>query len=87
VNETSSRRLVLLCLGVVATGRAVSAPAKLSPAAVQYVAVGTVAGKACIDCSQFIAGAAARALGRCKIVEGEIDPRGHCIAFSPKAGP
>jgi hypothetical protein len=83
--QRPSRRLVLLWLGVIAMAHPRAAPAKLAPAAVKYVAVSTVAGKACIECSQFIAGASARELGSCKIVGGEIDPRGHCIAFSPKA--
>jgi hypothetical protein len=84
VQERMPRRLALLWLGVIAAGRPRAAPAKLAPAAVKYVAVSAVAGKECIECSQFIAGASARELGSCKIVDGAIDPRGHCIAFSPK---
>jgi hypothetical protein len=78
------RRRVLLWLGVAATAHARAAPAKLAPAAVKYVAVSAVAGKECIGCNQFIAGATARGLSSCRIVDGEIDPRGHCIAFSRK---
>jgi hypothetical protein len=85
--QRTPRRLALLWLGVVAMGHPRAAPAKLAPAAVKYVAVSAVAGKACIECSQFTAGATARELGSCTIVEGEIDPRGHCIAFSPKPKP
>jgi hypothetical protein len=82
--QRAPRRLVLLWLGVIATTQPRAAPAKLAPTAVKYVTVSAVAGKECIECSQFIAGATARALGSCKIVDGAIDPRGHCIAFSPK---
>ncbi len=78
------RRLALLWLGVVATSHASAAPAKLAPAVVKYVAIGMVADKTCVACNQFVAGVSATALGSCKIVDGEIDPRGHCIAFSPK---
>jgi hypothetical protein len=85
--EQTPRRLVLLWLGVIAMGHPRAAPAKLAPAAVKYIAVSAVAGKACIECSQFVVGATARALGSCKIVEGDIDPRGHCIAFSAKPKP
>jgi hypothetical protein len=78
------RRLALLWLGIIAMGQPRAAPAKLAPTAVKYVAVSAVAGKECIACSQFIAGASAREPGSCKIIDGAIDPRGHCIAFSPK---
>jgi hypothetical protein len=84
VQPRTRRRLALLWLGIIATARPRAAPAKLAPAAAKYVAVSAVAGKECIECSQFIAGATARELGSCKIVDGAIDPRGHCIAFSPK---
>ena len=57
---------------------------KLAKAAVQYTDVGDVPDMDCDDCSQFIPGASAKALGRCKIVAGDINPHGHCIAFSPK---
>jgi hypothetical protein len=48
------------------------------------VDAGKVEGKDCDDCSQFVPGKTARDLGTCKIVEGEINPHGHCIAFTPK---
>ena len=57
---------------------------KLAKAAVQYTEVGDVPDMDCDDCSLFIPGANAKALGRCKIVAGDINPRGHCIAFSPE---
>ena len=58
--------------------------AKLAKAAVQYTDVGKVPDMDCDDCSQFIPGASAKAQGLCKIVAGDINPHGHCIAFSPK---
>jgi hypothetical protein len=82
--QRTPRRLALLWLGIIGTARPRAAPIKLAPTAVKYVAVSAVAGKQCIACSQFIAGASARELGSCKIIDGAIDPRGHCIAFSPK---
>jgi hypothetical protein len=59
--------------------------AKLAKAAVSYVDVGTVSGKDCDDCTQFVPGADAKAMGTCRIVDGPISPHGHCIAFTPKA--
>ena len=70
-------------VSVAATG-AWAADNKLAKSAVQYVDAGKDEGKDCDDCSQFIAGKTANDLGTCKIVEGKINPHGHCIAFSPK---
>ena len=70
-------------VSVAATG-AWAADNKLAKSAVQYVDAGKDEGKDCDDCSQFIAGKTAKDLGTCKIVEGTINPHGHCIAFSPK---
>ena len=68
----------------VGAGSAVAAPQKLSKTAVQYVDDGKVEGKDCDDCSQFVPGKTVKGPATCKIVEGEINPHGHCIAFSPK---
>jgi hypothetical protein len=65
--------------------RGASAAEKLAKSAVQYQDVGNSPGKDCDDCTQFIAGKTAKAKGTCKIVEGDIDPHGHCIAFTPIA--
>jgi hypothetical protein len=67
-----------------AQGHAFAAPAKLGKAAVQYVDAGEEESKDCDDCIQFVPGRTASALGTCKIVEGAINPHGHCIAFTPK---
>jgi hypothetical protein len=60
-----------------------AAPAKLAKATVQYTDAGQVPGKTCDDCGQFIAGKTSTDRGTCKIVEGDVDPHGHCIAFTP----
>ena len=61
-----------------------AAAAKLTKEAVKYTDAGTDEGKDCDDCSQFVLGKTAKSLGTCKLVEGPINPHGHCIAFSPK---
>ena len=64
--------------------RTSAAETKLAKSAVQYVDVGKEEGKDCDDCIQFIPGKSPTSPGACKIVEGEINPHGHCIAFTPK---
>ena len=59
--------------------------ARLAKAAVSYVDSGAPPGKDCDDCTQFVPGADAKAMGTCRIVDGPISPHGHCIAFTPKA--
>jgi hypothetical protein len=61
-----------------------AAQTKLAKSAVQYVDAGKEEGKDCDDCIQFIPGKTRQGMGTCKIVEGEINPHGHCIAFTPK---
>jgi hypothetical protein len=78
---TATAGLVVAC-ALPLLGRA--ATTKLAKSAVQYVDHGDVPHMDCDDCIQFLPGAAARDKGQCKIVEGEIDPHGHCVAFSPK---
>jgi hypothetical protein len=56
---------------------------KLAKAAVQYQDVGNSPGKDCDDCMHYIAGKDVAAKGTCKIVEGDIAPHGHCLAFTP----
>jgi len=64
--------------------RTSAAETKLAKSAVQYVDIGKEEGKDCDCCIQFIPGRSPRSVGTCKIVEGEINPHGHCIAFTPK---
>ena len=66
--------------------RALAADKKLAKSAVQYEDRAKKEGADCDDCIQFIPGKTATAMGTCKIVEGEINPHGHCIAFTPKPG-
>lgn len=68
----------------VAQTPSLAAEAKLAKATVKYVDAGKDEGKDCDDCIQFVPGKTAKDLGSCKIVEGAINPHGHCIAFSPK---
>ncbi|HEX7436840.1 MAG TPA: hypothetical protein VF308_09040 [Caldimonas sp.] len=70
-------------VGVAVTGAWV-AESKLAKSAVKYVDVGRDQSKDCDDCIQFMSGKTAKDRGACKIVEGEISPHGHCIAFAPK---
>lgn len=56
----------------------------LAKADVQYTDKGKDSGKDCDDCSQYIESKSGKGLGTCKIVEGAINPKGHCIAFTPK---
>ena len=42
-------------------------------------------GKQCSKCTFFIAGKSATADGTCKIVEGDISPKGYCIAYAAKS--
>jgi hypothetical protein len=69
---------------VVMTGSAFAAPNKLSKESVKYTDSGNVEGKDCDDCSQYVPGTSAKDPASCEIVEGSINPHGHCIAFSPK---
>jgi hypothetical protein len=72
-------------LAIVASNAARAADTRLAKATVQYVDDGKMPGKDCDDCIQFLPGKTAKDLGGCKIVEGAINPHGHCLAFSPKS--
>ncbi len=95
-SNTISRRAALhrtTALGVGATlFWLAAAPAraqagKLAKDAVKYVDKGDAPGKDCDDCMHFIAPANAREAATCRIVEGPINPHGHCLAFTPRAKP
>jgi hypothetical protein len=68
----------------IAPRSALAASDKVSKAAVQYTDTGNAPGKDCDDCNLFLPGKSAKDPGTCKIVEGEISPHGHCLAFTPK---
>jgi hypothetical protein len=75
---------VITIITVLSTSRSVSADGqKLAKSAVQYTDAGTARNMDCDDCVQFISGRTPQEMGSCKIVQGEINPHGHCIAFSP----
>jgi len=80
------RALAGIAIASLTVTKTSAAEAKLAKSAVQYEDVGKQKGADCDDCVQFVPGKTASALGTCKIVEGEISPHGHCIAFTPKPG-
>ena len=61
-----------------------AAEKKIAKSAVNYVDTGKDEGKDCDDCMHFMPGKTAKASGTCKIVEGAINPHGHCNAFAAK---
>jgi hypothetical protein len=73
-----------IAIASLTAARTSAAETKLAKSAVQYVDAGKEEGKDCDDCIRFIPGKSPKSLGMCKIVEGEINPHGHCIAFTPK---
>jgi hypothetical protein len=93
VKGTPRREALLGGLGAIAAvamvwiapRNAFAASDKVSKAAVQYTEAGNMADKDCDDCSQFLPGKTAKDSGTCKIVEGDISPHGHCIAFTPRS--
>jgi len=84
-----TRRQTLGCLSAAvfwigSSSKASAADGKFAKSVVQYTDRGTQQGRDCDDCVQYIPGKTPGALGGCKVVEGDIDPHGHCLAFSPK---
>lgn len=68
---------------VVASGIEARAQAKASKATMQYR--DTPNGQQeCDNCIQYIPGKTPKAMGACKVVEGEISPKGWCIAYAPQ---
>jgi hypothetical protein len=41
-------------------------------------------GQTCDQCLHWIPGKTPRDRGQCKVVEGDINPKGWCIVFAPK---
>jgi len=78
--DTSRRRILAGGIAVLAAGaaaRRAKADDKLAQSIVQYQETPN-AGAKCSDCVNFVAPNA------CKIVEGNINPNGWCVAFAPK---
>jgi hypothetical protein len=73
-----------IAVASLAATKTLAADNKVAKSAVQYEDVAKKEGADCDDCIQFIPGKTATAPGSCKIVEGAINPHGHCIAFTPK---
>ena len=91
--RTASRRTVIktgisalagVALVSFTGAKALAADVELAKSAVQYEDVAKDSGKDCDDCIHFIPGKTANAAGTCKVVEGEINPHGHCLAFAVK---
>jgi hypothetical protein len=83
-----SRRFVLKCAAAIAGLAAVPsgayAQAKASKASMKYQEKPN--GKQqCDNCLQFVPGKSASAKGTCKVVEGDISPKGWCIAYAAKS--
>ena len=82
--KTGIGALAGIALVSLAGTKTLAADVKVAKAAMQYEDVSKNAGQDCDDCTHFIPGKTAKASGSCKIVEGQINPHGHCIAFAKK---
>ena len=86
MHEEISRRGLLQAVAILAGAavlRPVRAQAKASKTAMQYQ--DHPKGDAdCSNCLQFIPGKTPTAMGTCKVVEGEISPKGWCLAYVKK---
>ena len=92
-NNTISRRALVkrgicvltgVAMASLGAGKTLAVDGKLEKSAVQYEDRAKKEGTDCDDCIHFVPGKTATALGTCKIVEGPINPHGHCLAFTPK---
>jgi High potential iron-sulfur protein len=82
---TFVRSVVLLpALAAVARGESLAQTAKGSKAQFKYQDSPN-GKKQCSNCTFFIAGKTPAANGTCKIVQGDISPKGYCIAYSAKS--
>lgn len=86
ISKHASRRDVLKGVALLAGAAALRpahAQAKASKAAMKYQE--DPKGNAqCSNCVLFIPGPATTAMGTCKVVEGQINPSGWCIAYAKK---
>lgn len=81
IDTDISRRSILKAgLAIAAAGipLSVRAQQKIAQSMVQYQETPRD-GKECDQCAQFIAP------GSCKVVDGKINPKGYCVAFTPKS--
>ncbi len=83
----ASRRVILLnslaITGLALAPRLASAQGKATKKAMQYQDQ-PKNGQECDTCLQFVPGKAG-AKGACKVVEGDISPKGWCVAYVKKA--
>ena len=87
LKKTSRRGVMQVGLGMLAAGGAIVATAKTASAQDQKIAQNLVQyqespkdGAECDKCVNWVAPNA------CKIVEGNINPKGWCVAYAPKEG-
>lgn len=91
--ETTSRRALMrrgigLGMGVLfvaVAGRASGQTKKISQQAVGYVVNGRTPGEACRSCRYYIDAGSPQQAASCLLVDGPIDPRGHCREYTPAA--
>lgn len=62
-----------------------SADRKLAKVAVHYQDASKLKDQDCDDCIHFMPGKSEKAPGTCKLVEGAINPHGHCDLFTAKS--
>jgi len=83
-----SRRSVLkgaaLLAGIAVIPVVAEAAGSVSKAAMQYQDH-PKGEQECSNCLQFIPGKSAAAMGECKVVAGEISPKGWCVAYVKKS--
>jgi len=94
LNEDAMSRRALMRHGVglgmgvlllTAGSPTLGATRKISQAAIGYVADSTTPGETCARCRYYIAASTSQGVSTCQIVEGPVDPRGHCREYSPEA--
>ncbi|MBV8373898.1 MAG: high-potential iron-sulfur protein [Candidatus Eremiobacteraeota bacterium] len=76
--------LVLPALAALLGGESFAQTAKGSKAQFKYQDSPN-GDKQCSKCTFFIPGKTATANGTCKIVQGDISPKGYCVAFAAKS--
>ncbi len=91
--EATSRRALMrrgigLGMGVLfvaVAGRARCETKKISQEAIGYVANGKTPGEVCASCRYYIPAGSVQESASCLLVDGPINPRGHCHEYTPAA--
>ena len=68
---------------VAAAGRASGETRKISQRAIGYVVDGRTPGEVCRGCRYYIDPGSPQQAAGCLLVDGPIDPRGHCREYTP----